>query len=83
MREVGIDLSKQRPRPLTQELASGAQVLITMGCGDACPCIPGVTRDDWPIDDPKGQPIEQVRQIRDEVRQRVRTFIDAAKLGRA
>ena len=83
MREVGIDLSQQRPRQLTEELASGAQVLITMGCGDACPYVPGVKRDDWPIDDPRGQPIERVRQIRDEVRQRVQTFIDAAKLGRA
>jgi len=83
MREVGIDLSKQRPRQLTEELASGAQLLVTMGCGDACPYVPGVKRDDWPIDDPMGQPIDRVRQIRDEVRQRVRAFLDAEHLGRA
>ena len=83
MREVGIDLSKQRPRQLTEELASGAQLLVTMGCGDACPYVPGLKRDDWPIDDPMGQPIDRVRQIRDEVRQRVRAFLDAEHLGRA
>ena len=75
MREAGIDLSAQRPRRLTPELASTAQVLITMGCGDACPFVPGIKRDDWPIDDPKGQSVENVRRIRDEVRKRVEALI--------
>lgn len=71
MREAGIDLSTARPRLLTEELAAGADLLITMGCGDACPVVPGVRRDDWPLPDPKGQPIERVREIRDDVRDRV------------
>ena len=71
MREVGIDLSGARPQPLTPQLAAGAQLLITMGCGDECPVVPGLRRDDWPLEDPKGQPPARVREIRDEVRQRV------------
>jgi len=53
-----------------------------MGCGESCPFVPGVQRDDWPIDDPKGQSLERVRHVRDEVRQRVQAFIDAEQLGR-
>jgi arsenate reductase len=75
MREVGIDLSSARPRLLTDELARGADLLITMGCGDACTAIPGLARDDWPLADPKGQPIERVREIRDEIRERVRKLV--------
>lgn len=71
MREVGIDLSNAKPQRLTEELVRGAQMLITMGCGDACPVVPGLERDDWPLQDPKGQPIERVREIREEVRTRV------------
>ena len=56
MREVGIDLGGSRPQRLTDELAASAQVLVTMGCGEACPVVPGLKRDDWPIDDPKGLP---------------------------
>jgi len=82
MREAGVDLTGQTPQKLTPELASRAQVLITMGCGESCPFVPGVQRDDWPIDDPKGQSLERVRHIRDEVRQRVQAFIDAEQLGR-
>ena len=82
MRELGIDLSKQRPQKLTPELARRAQVMVTMGCGEACPFVPGVQRDDWPIDDPKGQPIERVREIRDDVRRRVVAFVDAEHLAR-
>jgi arsenate reductase len=75
MREVGIDLSGVKPRLLTPELAEGAQWLVTMGCGDACPYVPGLRRDDWPLPDPKGQPQGRVREIRDEVRARVAKFV--------
>lgn len=71
MAEVGIDLSGARPQRLTDELARDAQWLITMGCGDACPYVPGLKRGDWPLEDPKGKPVERVREIRDEVRARV------------
>ena len=81
MGEVGIDLSGVRPQRLTEELAAGATWLITMGCGDKCPVVPGVKRDDWPLQDPKGQPVERVREIRDDVRERVRAFVDALTLG--
>ena len=75
MREVGVDLSAAVPQRLTDELAAGADLLITMGCGDACPAVPGLRRDDWPLPDPKGQPIERVREIRDEIDSRVRTLL--------
>jgi arsenate reductase len=71
MKEVGIDLSGAVPQKLTTELASDAHMLITMGCGDVCPYIPGVHRDDWPLDDPKGRTLDDVRRIRDEIRHRV------------
>ena len=71
MREVGIDLEGVVPRKLTDELARTAAILITMGCGEACPVVPGLRRQDWPLDDPKGKPIERVREIRDEVRAHV------------
>jgi arsenate reductase len=71
MAEVGIDLTGARPQRLTDELAQGAQWLITMGCGDACPFVPGLARDDWPLEDPKAKPLERVREIRNEVRARV------------
>ena len=71
MREAGLDLSGAKPRLLTQELASEADLLVTMGCGDQCPVVPGLRRDDWPLADPKGQPRERVREIRDEIRDRV------------
>jgi arsenate reductase len=79
MREVGIDLSGARPQRLTDELAASAQVLVTMGCGEACPVVPGLKRDDWPIDDPKGRPLEEVRGIRDEIRRRVEALLSAGK----
>jgi arsenate reductase (thioredoxin) len=75
MAEVGIDLSGAKPQRLTDELAQGAQWLITMGCGEACPHVPGLKRDDWPLEDPKGKPVERVREIRDEVRSRVSAFL--------
>lgn len=71
MREAGIDLSAAVPVKLTAELAQGAEMLITMGCGDECPIVPGVVRDDWPLLDPKGQGIEAVRLTRDEIRTRM------------
>ncbi len=77
MREAGVELSESRPRLLTAELTCGASLLITMGCGEECPFIPGVRREDWPVGDPKGQPIESVRRIRDEIRARVERLVDA------
>jgi arsenate reductase len=71
MREVGFDLSDRKPQRLTDDLAHAAQMLVTMGCGEQCPVVPGLRRDDWPLEDPKGKPIERVREIRDEVRARV------------
>src|SRR6188768_1539486 len=75
MKEKGFDLSKAEPRKLTTDLASGAALLITMGCGESCPYIPGVPVLDWPLADPKGQGIEPVRVIRDEVETRVRALV--------
>jgi arsenate reductase len=75
MQEVGMDLSAALPRRLTGDLARGAAMLITMGCGEACPVIPGLRREDWPLEDPKGRPVERVREIRDEVRARVADLI--------
>jgi protein-tyrosine-phosphatase len=66
---------------LTEELAKGAQLLITMGCGDECPYVPGLQREDWPLRDPKGLPVEEVRSIRDEVKLRVQQLIDRRDLG--
>jgi len=76
MRELAIDLAGAQPRQLTAELARGADLLITMGCGDQCPVVPGLRRDDWPLPDPKGQPPERVREIRDQIRARVGTLLD-------
>ena len=80
MREIGIDLSHAKPQKLTEELVKDAQLLITMGCGDKCPYVPGVRRDDWPLRDPKGLPIDEVRAIRDEIKSRVETLIRQARL---
>jgi arsenate reductase len=71
MREAGIDLSGVQPQLLTPELARGADYIVTMGCGESCPVLPGVKRLDWPITDTQGQPIEVVRQIRDQIQERV------------
>ena len=75
MREAGIDLSDARPQRLTDDLARDAGMLVTMGCGDACPVVPGLRRDDWPLEDPKGKPVDRVREIRDEVRARVEALL--------
>jgi arsenate reductase (thioredoxin) len=76
MREVGIDLSAVVPRRLTDDLAASADMLVTMGCEEACPVVSGVERDDWPLEDPKGRPIERVREIRDDVERRVRRVLE-------
>ena len=82
MHEVGIDLSSAKPQKLTDELAHSAQMLITMGCGDACPAVPGLRRDDWPLEDPKGKPVERVRAIRDDVRARVAALLARERWSR-
>ena len=84
MREVGIDLSHAQPQKLTQELAEGASLLVTMGCGENCPYVPGLRCDDWPLSDPKGRPLDEVRKTRDEVRSRVQALLQtegAQRLG--
>jgi arsenate reductase (thioredoxin) len=76
MAEQGFDLSGAPSTKLTPELAAGVTMLITMGCGDRCPIVPGVKRDDWPLADPKEQPLDKVRAIRDEIRSRVQVLLD-------
>jgi arsenate reductase len=77
MREVGIDLSNATPRFLSTELAEEATLLITMGCGETCPVVPGLRRLDWPLEDPKGKELVRVRQIRDDVRDCVQQLLAA------
>jgi len=76
MRELGIDLADRRPQLLTRELAEQADVVVTMGCGDECPFIPGKRYLDWDLPDPKGRPIEEVRATRDEISRRVHKLVD-------
>ena len=71
MAEVGIDISQQFPKPWTDEFFQAADVVVTMGCGDACPLVPGKHYEDWDLDDPSGKSVEEVRPIRDEIHQRV------------
>ena len=75
MRELGIDLSDRKPQLLTRELAEQADVVVTMGCGDACPYIPGKRYIDWDLPDPKGRPISEVRATRDDIAQRVQRLV--------
>ena len=75
MAEVGIDLSREFPKPLTDQAVRAADVVITMGCGDACPIYPGKRYEDWQLQDPAGQPIEVVRGIRDQIDARVRELL--------
>jgi arsenate reductase (thioredoxin) len=77
MLEIGVDLSVATPQKLTDDLASSASVLVSMGCGEARPNIPGLKRLDWQIADPKGQPIDRVREIRDEIHERVKELLKA------
>jgi arsenate reductase (thioredoxin) len=76
MRELGLDLAERTPQLLTRELAQQADVVVTMGCGDECPFIPGKRYIDWDLPDPKGRPIEEVRATRDEISRRVRELVD-------
>lgn len=76
MGEVGVDLTGAATTRLTPEVANEAQVLVTMGCGDQCPVVPGARREDWPLEDPKGKPIETVREIRDDIKDRVRALLE-------
>jgi arsenate reductase (thioredoxin) len=82
MQEIGIDLSSAHPRRLTDELARDLNVLITMGCGEECPYVPGVERADWALPDPKGRPLEEVRAIRDEIKARVAALVESRGWGK-
>ena len=75
MREEGIDITAETPKLLTTNAVKGSDVVITMGCGDACPIYPGKRYEDWELDDPAGQDIEHVRPIRDQIKQRITTLI--------
>ena len=75
MDDVGVDLSKEFPKPLTDEVVKAADVVITMGCGDACPIYPGKRYEDWELEDPAGKDLETVRRIRDEIAERVRRLL--------
>ena len=82
MGELGFDLSGARPQKLTADLAEAAGLLVTMGCGENCPCVPGLRVEDWALEDPKGKPAEEVRRIRDRIRARVQQLIEREALGR-
>lgn len=77
MQEAGIDISTNRPQLLTEALVRDAALVVTMGCGDACPYVPGVETADWPVPDPKGRAIAEVRRLRDGIRDRVSRLIEA------
>jgi arsenate reductase len=75
MAELGVDMSEEFPKPITDEAVEAADVVITMGCGDACPVFPGKRYEDWELEDPEGKNLATVRRIRDEIDERVRTLI--------
>jgi len=81
MREVGIDITGNVPQLLEYDTAKGSDVIVTMGCGDACPVFPGKRYEDWELTDPAGQPIEVVRQVRDEIRARIEKLLTELQLG--
>ncbi len=83
MLEVGIDLAGVAPRKLTPELAREASLLITMGCGESCPVVPGLRREDWPLEDPKGKTAARVAEIRDEIGKRVEALVERRGWARA
>jgi arsenate reductase len=82
MRELGVDLTDRRPQRLTTELAEAADVVVTMGCGDECPYIPGRRYVDWDLADPKGRPLDEVRATRDEIARRVDALLAELDMGR-
>ena len=75
MRELGVDLSTERPKPLASDAVEASNVVVTMGCGDACPVFPGKRYEDWQLDDPSGQDVDTVRRIRDEIDRRVEALV--------
>jgi arsenate reductase len=81
MREAGIDISAARPQRLTAEVARGVRLLVTMGCGEECPFVPGAETQDWPLPDPKGRPLAEVRAIREDIRARVAALVEARGWG--
>jgi len=81
MAEVGIDITTEYPKPWTDEIARAADVIVTMGCGDACPVFPGTRYEDWELDDPAGQPVEVVRVVRDDIRARVEALMASLELA--
>jgi len=81
MRELGVDISRERPQLLSDSAVRQADVVITMGCGDACPIYPGRRYQDWELEDPAGQPLEKVRPIRDEIERRVRALLEELALA--
>ena len=83
MREAGVDLAGKRPQRLTPELATDATLLVTMGCGDECPFVPGLEVADWPLPDPKGRPLVEVRAIRDDIRSRISSLVKSRGWDRA
>jgi arsenate reductase len=82
MKEAGIDVGGHRPRRITPELARNARLLVTMGCGDQCPAVPGLELADWPLPDPKDRPLPEVRAIRDDIRSRVLRLVTSRGWGR-
>lgn len=83
MKEAGIDVSGKRPRRLTPELATGATLLVTMGCGEQCPVVPGLEVSDWPLPDPKDRPLTDVRAIREDIRTRVLSLVKSRGWNRS
>ncbi len=81
MAELGIDLSREYPKPLTDDAVEAADAVVTMGCGDACPVFPGKRYIDWALPDPAGKPVEEVREIRDEIDRRVRVLLKELASG--
>ena len=81
MAEVGLDLANEFPKPVTDEVVADADVVVTMGCGDACPVLPGKRYLDWQVDDPAGRSIDEVRAIRDDIRRRVLSLFSELNLG--
>jgi arsenate reductase (thioredoxin) len=81
MAEVGIDIASERPKPWTEEMARAADVIVAMGCGDACPVLPGRRYEDWELRDPADQPVEVVREVRDDIERRVRALMASLDLA--